>query len=70
MPLTLATSSIVTIDSNPLTVALTKLIGVLEPKHFEITFVTPANSKTALTGPPAITPVPVAAGRNTTLAAP
>jgi len=38
------------------------LIGVLEPSDLERISVIPANSSTARTGPPAITPVPGAAG--------
>ena len=38
------------------------LIGVLEPRDFERISVIPASSSTARTGPPAITPVPGAAG--------
>ena len=46
--------------SIPLIVALTTFIGVLEPYTFEYTFLIPANSNTARTDPPAITPVPAA----------
>ncbi len=47
---------------NPLTVARTILIGVLEPSDFDKISATPASSNTARTGPPAITPVPAEAG--------
>ena len=46
------------------------LIGVFEPSDFVKISPTPANSNTARTGPPAITPVPSAAGFNKTLPAP
>jgi len=46
------------------------LIGVLEPRDFERISCTPANSSTARTGPPAITPVPSAAGFKNTSPAP
>jgi hypothetical protein len=44
--------------------------GVLLPRRFAKTFLMPANSSTVRIEPPAITPVPGAAGRISTLAAP
>ena len=44
--------------------------GVLLPNLLASTFLIPANSKTVRIDPPAITPVPGAAGRINTLAAP
>ena len=46
------------------------LIGVLDPNAFDKISEIPASSSTARTGPPAITPVPAAAGLNKTLPAP
>ena len=46
------------------------LIGVFDPKDFDKISCTPANSNTARTGPPAITPVPAEAGFNNTLPEP
>ena len=46
------------------------LRGVLLPNLFARTFLIPANSSTVLIEPPAITPVPGAAGLIRTLAAP
>lgn len=46
------------------------LFFVLEPSDLDKISWIPANSRTARTAPPAITPVPGAAGLNTTLAAP
>src|SRR5699024_4723062 len=48
------------------TVARTMLIWLVEPSDLESTSCTPAHSRTARTGPPAITPVPGAAGRSRT----
>src|SRR5690606_5864076 len=48
------------------TVACTMLIVFDEPSDFDRTSWTPAHSSTARTGPPAITPVPAAAGRSRT----
>ena len=45
------------------------MIFVFDPSDFEIISLTPANSRTALTGPPALTPVPLEAGFNITLLA-
>jgi len=42
----------------PSIVARIILIGVLEPRDLDVISATPANSSTARTGPPAITPVP------------
>ena len=50
--------------------ALALFKGVLLPNLLASTFFIPANSKTVLIEPPAITPVPGAAGRISTLAAP
>src|SRR5690606_6529299 len=46
------------------TVARTMLIALVEPSDLESTSCTPAHSSTARTGPPAITPVPGAAGHS------
>ena len=46
------------------------LSGVLEPSRLASTFLMPASSSTVRIEPPAITPVPGAAGRINTLAAP
>src|SRR5437588_595518 len=46
------------------------LWGLVEPRLFVRMSRTPAHSSTARTGPPAITPVPVAAGFNSTPPAP
>src|SRR6478672_837259 len=48
------------------TVACTMLIALDEPSDFDRTSWMPAHSRTARTGPPAITPVPGAAGRSRT----
>src|SRR5688572_17383670 len=53
-----------------LNVALTTLCGLAEPNDFANTSVTPALSNTARIEPPAITPVPCAAGLINTFAAP
>ena len=50
--------------------ALALFKGVLLPNLFAKTFFMPANSRTVLIEPPAITPVPGAAGLISTLAAP
>src|SRR5262249_48494804 len=50
--------------------ALTKLSLLFDPKLLVRISLTPADSTTALTAPPAITPVPGAAGKSRTLAAP
>src|SRR5690606_11598878 len=52
------------------TVAWTTLMGLDVPSDFASTSEIPAHSRTARTGPPAITPVPGAAGLSTTLPAP
>ena len=70
MPLIAATSSADLNVDNPSIVALTILIGVDDPKDLEMIFVIPANSTTALTGPPAMIPVPAGAGFKNTLPAP
>ena len=44
--------------------------GVFEPRDFDKIFEIPDNSNTARTGPPAITPVPGAAGLINTEPAP
>ncbi|AAO37043.1 ribosomal protein [Clostridium tetani E88] len=51
-------SSTVLILDKPFIVALTIFLGLLEPNDLALTSFIPANSRTALTGPPAITPVP------------
>src|SRR2546422_630431 len=51
-------------------VARTMLCGLVEPRLFVRISRTPAHSSTARTGPPAITPVPVAAGFKSTRPAP
>lgn len=43
---------------------------MFEPNDFESISLTPASSSTDLTGPPALTPVPSAAGLSKTLLAP
>src|SRR5262245_57879502 len=65
-----ATCSDVRSSCKAATVALTVLCGLLEPIHLVSTLRTPANSTTARTPPPAITPVPLPAGRNRTCPAP
>src|ERR1700755_922627 len=62
MPRSSATSSGVRSDSSPAIVALTRLIGFCEPRLLERMSWIPASSSTARTPPPAITPVPGAAG--------
>ena len=56
--------------AKPLNVALTTLIGFVEPYDLANTSFTPANSKTALIAPPAIIPVPGDAGCIYTVADP
>ncbi len=56
--------------SNASNVALTTLWGLEEPWDFDKTSCTPTASRTVLTAPPAITPVPGAAGMIFTLAPP
>ena len=51
-------------------IARVLLRGVLEPRRLASTFLMPASSSTVRMEPPAITPVPGAAGRIRTLAAP
>ena len=51
-------------------VAFTTLCGFEDPWDLESTFWTPTASKTVLTAPPAITPVPSVAGLINTLAPP
>lgn len=46
------------------------LCGLEEPCDFDRMLCTPATSSSDLTAPPAITPVPSAAGRSNTLPAP
>ena len=46
------------------------LFLVLDPSDFDKIFLTPASSTTALTAPPALTPVPSQAGFNKILLAP
>ena len=63
-------SSIVFRSFSAVIVARTMLIGVRLPMHLERISLMPASSSTARTGPPAITPVPSAAGRRNTSPAP
>ena len=49
-----------------LRVAYAILIFVFDPRDFDKISFTPASSNTALTGPPAFTPVPFEAGFNIT----
>src|SRR5690625_1613017 len=53
-------------DRSASTVACTMLIALADPSDLVSTSCTPADSNTARTGPPAITPVPGAAGRSST----
>src|SRR5690348_8589445 len=69
-PRSSATSSGVRSASSPAIVALTRLIGFCEPSDFERMSWIPASSSTARTPPPAITPVPGAAGFKNTRPAP
>ena len=61
-PLNSATSSALFNSVNPFIVALIILIGFDVPSDFVKISLIPANSIIARTGPPAITPVPGAAG--------
>ena len=70
LPRNFATSEGSLILFNPSIVAFTTLRLLLEPRDFVLIFRTPANSRTARTGPPAITPVPSGAGFNSTLELP
>ncbi len=65
-----ATSEIVRRDFKPLTVAFTTFAGVFEPNDFVNIFSIPAASKIARAGPPAMIPVPGAAGLSMILLAP
>ena len=69
-PLSSATSAKVRKVDRALTAALALLSGLLEPSCLAKILRTPANSSTVRTAPPAITPVPGAAGRMITLAPP
>ena len=51
-------------------VAATTFLGFVVPIIFVLTSLYPASSRTGLTLPPVISPVPTAAGFNTTLALP
>jgi len=53
-----------------LIVALTTFTGLVLPSDFDRMSLIPADSTTARTEPPAMTPVPLDAGRRTTRAAP
>ena len=55
---------------SPSIVARTMLCGLVEPRLLVRMSVMPAHSSTARTGPPAMTPVPVAAGLSSTRPAP
>src|SRR5262245_8942118 len=66
MPRRLATDSGVSSERSASTVACTMLIALDEPSDLLSTSWMPAHSSTARTGPPAITPVPGAAGRSST----
>ena len=57
-------------DARPWIVAFTTFLGLLERKDFVLISSIPASSITALAAPPAITPVPSAAGFINTLPAP
>ena len=70
MPLSLETDLCVLNCERATIAALALFKGVLLPNLFAKTFFMPANSKTVLIEPPAITPVPGAAGLISTLAAP
>src|SRR5690348_940260 len=65
-PRSAATSSGRRSSWSPVIVALTRLIGFWEPSDFERMSWIPASSSTARTPPPAITPVPGAAGLSST----
>src|SRR5207247_7999981 len=69
-PLSLATSSGRRRPRRPATAACTMLIGLPEPRDLERMSLIPAASTTARTGPPAMTPVPGAAGFSSTTPAP
>src|SRR5207245_2388795 len=69
-PRSLATRRCVVGCCSASSVARTMLWGLVEPRLFVRMSVMPAHSSTARTGPPAITPVPVAAGFNNTRPAP
>ncbi|CAK9181831.1 unnamed protein product [Ilex paraguariensis] len=70
IPRSLATSLNCLIFITATTVALALLRALLLPSCFPKAFSTPAISKTILTAPPAITPVPEEAGLSITFAAP
>ena len=70
MPRCAATSSAVRKFLRPSIVVLTTLQGLLERRAFVLISLIPADSTTALTAPPAITPVPGAAGFKRTRPAP
>src|SRR5215211_3859590 len=57
-------------STKEISVARTRLYGFVEPWHLARTFVTPTTSQTARIGPPAMMPVPSAAGCMKTLVAP
>ena len=69
-PLKFATSSALFNPCSAAIVALTTFLGLLVPKHFVLISLIPANSHTARTAPPAITPVPSLDGLSNTLPAP
>src|SRR5579883_1836256 len=70
LPRIAATCSAVLSDLSASTVAYTTLIGLLVPSDLVRMSWMPASSKTARIAPPAITPVPGAAGLSSTRAAP
>src|SRR5712692_7758959 len=70
MPRSLATRRGVVRRFSPSIVARTMLCGLVEPRLLVRMSRTPAHSSTARTGPPAITPVPDAAGLRSTRPAP
>src|SRR5579883_373884 len=70
LPRIAATCSAVRSDFNAETVAITTLIGLFVPRHLVRMSWMPASSSTARMEPPAITPVPGAAGLSSTVAAP
>ena len=70
MFLSLATSPKVRRLAKASIAALALFKGLLEPNCFAKIFFTPASSSTVRTAPPAITPVPGAAGRMNTFAPP
>jgi hypothetical protein len=70
MPLVLATDIGSRSIANALKVAFTTLCGLADPNDFANTLCTPALYNTARMLPPAITPVPAAAGLIKTFAAP